>query len=106
MEPTSTVTSAVGFSSSRTVSGEGVASDTVTGGGGGSGSGALPPPPHAPTNSAIPPLPAPARAGTATRTAASGTDYQAITSGTLTFAPGDTTKTVSVTVTGDDLDED
>ena len=38
--------------------------------------------------------------------ATSGTDYTAITSGTLTFAAGDTSKTVAVTVTGDDLDED
>ena len=33
--------------------------------------------------------------------ATSGTDYTALTAGTLTFAPGVTTRTVSVTVTGD-----
>ncbi len=38
-------------------------------------------------------------------TAASGTDYEAITAGTLSFAPGETEMTVAVTVTGDDLDE-
>ncbi len=42
-----------------------------------------------------------AGAGTAT----SGTDYVALPSGTLTFAPGETSKTISVAVTGDDLDE-
>ena len=36
-----------------------------------------------------------------TGTATSGTDYAAITSGTLTFAPGDRSKTVVVTVIGD-----
>ena len=40
-----------------------------------------------------------------TGTAASGTDYQALTAGTLTFAAGETSKTVAVTVTGDNLDE-
>ena len=34
-------------------------------------------------------------------TAQSGTDFTAVASGTLTFAPGETRKTVSVTVTGD-----
>ena len=34
-------------------------------------------------------------------TATSGTDYTAVPAGTLTFAPGETSKTVSVTVTGD-----
>ena len=38
-------------------------------------------------------------------TATSGTDYTALTAGTLTFAPGDTEKTVTVQVTGDTLDE-
>ena len=38
-------------------------------------------------------------------TATSGTDYAALSGGTLTFAAGDTLKTVSVTVNGDDLDE-
>ena len=38
--------------------------------------------------------------------AAKGTDYTALASGTLTFAVGDTSKTVGVTVTGDTLDED
>ncbi|HEX8710071.1 MAG TPA: Calx-beta domain-containing protein, partial [Pyrinomonadaceae bacterium] len=41
---------------------------------------------------------------TADGTATAGTDYQA-TSGTLTFAPGDLTKTVTVLVNGDTLDE-
>jgi hypothetical protein len=41
---------------------------------------------------------------TAAGTAASGTDFTA-TSGTLTFSPGDTTKTVSVTITRDSLSE-
>ena len=40
-----------------------------------------------------------------TGTATSGTDYTAITAGTLTFAAGDTTKTIGVTVAGDSLDE-
>ena len=40
--------------------------------------------------------------GTATR----GSDYAAIPAGTLTFAPGDTSKKIDVTVNGDDLDED
>ena len=40
-----------------------------------------------------------------TGTAASGQDYTAIPAGTLTFAPGDTTKTFTVSVTGDALDE-
>ena len=38
-------------------------------------------------------------------TATSGTDYSAITGGTLTFAAAETSKTVEVTVTGDALDE-
>ena len=41
-----------------------------------------------------------------TGTATSGTDYQSLTAGTLTFAAGETSKTVAVTVTGDNLDED
>ena len=40
-----------------------------------------------------------------TGTATSGTDYQALAAGTLTFAAGDTSKTVAVTVDGDNLDE-
>ncbi len=40
-----------------------------------------------------------------TGTATSGTDYTAITAGALTFAVGDTTKTIGVTVAGDSLDE-
>ena len=40
-----------------------------------------------------------------TGTATSATDYVAITSGTLTFAAGDTEKTVTVTVNGDTTDE-
>ena len=38
-------------------------------------------------------------------TATSGTDYTALTTGTLTFAVGTTTQTIDVTVTGDALDE-
>jgi hypothetical protein len=41
---------------------------------------------------------------TASGTATGGTDYQSV-SGTLTFAPGETTKTVSVPVNGDRLGE-
>ena len=40
-----------------------------------------------------------------TGTATSATDYAAITAGTLSFAAGQTEKTVSVTVNGDTLDE-
>ncbi len=40
-----------------------------------------------------------------TGTATSGTDYAALSGGTLTFAPGETSKTVTVTVTGDGVDE-
>ena len=40
-----------------------------------------------------------------TGTATSGTDYTAISAGTLTFAAGETAKTVTVTVTGDTTDE-
>ena len=40
-----------------------------------------------------------------TGTATSGTDYTALTAGTLTFAAGDTSKTVTVSVTGDTTDE-
>ena len=46
-----------------------------------------------------------AYADTGTGTATSGTDYTAVTAGTLTFAAGDSTKTVTVTVTGDTVDE-
>ena len=38
-------------------------------------------------------------------TATAGTDYTALTAGTLTFNPGDRAKTITVTVTGDDIDE-
>ena len=38
-------------------------------------------------------------------TATAGTDYMALASGTLTFAAGETSKAIDVTVTGDDLDE-
>ena len=38
-------------------------------------------------------------------TATSGSDYTALANGTLTFAPGDRTKTIDLTVTGDDADE-
>ena len=40
-----------------------------------------------------------------TGTASSGTDYTAITDGTLTFAAGVTSGTLAVTVTGDDTNE-
>ena len=40
-----------------------------------------------------------------TGTASSGADYTALSSGTLTLAPGVTSATVSVTVTGDGVDE-
>ena len=40
-----------------------------------------------------------------TGTATSGTDYTALTAGTLTFAAGDTSKTITVSVTGDETDE-
>ena len=40
-----------------------------------------------------------------TGTASSGTDYTAITDGTLTFAAGVTSNTLAVTVTGDDTNE-
>ena len=39
-------------------------------------------------------------------TAEAGADYEALTAGTLTFAAGDTKKTITVTVKGDDMDED
>ena len=38
-------------------------------------------------------------------TATSGTDYAAVTASTLTFAPGTTTRTIAVSVTGDTTDE-
>ena len=38
-------------------------------------------------------------------TATSGTDHAAVASGTLTFAAGETSKTISVTVTGDTMPE-
>ena len=37
--------------------------------------------------------------------ATSGTDYTALTAGTLTFAAGDTSRTITVSVTGDTTDE-
>ena len=40
-----------------------------------------------------------------TGTATSGTDYTAISAGTLTFAAGETSRTVTVSVTGDTTDE-
>ena len=40
-----------------------------------------------------------------TGTATSGTDYTAVTASTLTFAPGATTRTITVSVTGDTTDE-
>ena len=45
-----------------------------------------------------------ADAGTGTATSG-GTDYATLTSGTLTFAPGVTSRSVAVTVSGDDIDE-
>ncbi len=44
-------------------------------------------------------------ADTGTGTATSGTDYTAITGSTLTFAAGDTSKTITVQVTGDIANE-
>ncbi len=38
-------------------------------------------------------------------TATAGTDYEALPAGTLTFQPGEATKTIYVTVTDDDVDE-
>ena len=46
-----------------------------------------------------------AYADSASGTATSGTDYEAVAGGTLTFAPGESEKTVTVTVTGDDVGE-
>ena len=46
-----------------------------------------------------------AYADAGTGTATSGTDYQAIAAGTLAFAAGETRKTVTVTITGDDDEE-
>src|SRR5207253_1865122 len=43
---------------------------------------------------------------TADNTAVAPGDYTAITSGSLTFTPGQTSKTISVTVKGDTLNED
>ena len=45
-----------------------------------------------------------ADAGTGTATSG-GTDYATLASGTLTFAPNETSKSVAVTVSGDDIDE-
>ena len=42
---------------------------------------------------------------TAAASATAGTDYEVVTSGTLTFPPGDTTETATVTVNGDTIDE-
>ena len=44
-------------------------------------------------------------AGTGTGTATSGTDYTALTAGTLTFAAGEISKTITVSVRGDVTDE-
>ncbi len=44
-------------------------------------------------------------ADTTSGTATSGTDYEAVTAGTLTFAPGTTTQNIDVTVMGDVADE-
>ena len=46
-----------------------------------------------------------AYADAGTGTATSGTDYTALTAGTLTFAAGTTSQTIAVTVTGDSDDE-
>ena len=46
-----------------------------------------------------------AYAGQSGGTAVSGTDYQALTAGTLTFAAGTTSETIAVTVNGDAVDE-
>ena len=49
-----------------------------------------------------------ADAGTGTATTSmgvSGPDYDTLAGGTLTFAPGETSKSVAVTVSGDDIDE-
>ena len=46
-----------------------------------------------------------AYADAGTGTATSGTDYTALTAGTLTFASGTTSQTIAVTVTGDSDDE-
>ena len=45
-----------------------------------------------------------ADAGTGTATSG-GTDYETFAGGTLTFAPSETSKSVAVTVNGDDIDE-
>ena len=45
-----------------------------------------------------------ADAGTGTATSG-GTDYATLAGGTLTFAPSETSKSVAVTVSGDDIDE-
>ncbi len=44
-------------------------------------------------------------ADAASGTATSGVDYEAVTAGTLTFPAGTTSKTITVTVTGDNVDE-
>ena len=45
-------------------------------------------------------------AGAADGTAEAGADYEALTEGALTFAANETKKTITVTVKGDDMDED
>ncbi len=45
-------------------------------------------------------------ADTGSGSATSGTDYAALTAGTLTFATGTTSQSFTVSVTGDDVDED
>ena len=47
-----------------------------------------------------------AYADAGTGSATSAVDYAAVSAGTLIFAPGETSKTIAVTVTGDVIDED
>src|SRR5439155_24019843 len=56
------------------------------------------------TRSNAPDAPLTVDFATADDTASAGSDYQAV-AGTLTFAPGETSKTVTVTVNGDRLAE-
>jgi hypothetical protein len=58
------------------------------------------------TLSAASGLPVTVGYATANGTATAGADYNALTPGTLTFAPGETAKTLIVQVRGDTVDED